>query len=255
MAQGAADRWFFIRYADPEFHLRVRLRGDPAELRQALDALTARSLERGVIHDACVGTYRRELERYGGPDGLDLAERLFHADSDAVVELLSMFSPGAAGQDERWQIGLLGAERLMRDLGLDDEQQLDQIVRAREALEREHRPSAATRQRLGNRFRGHRPDLERLLDLTPEDDHPLVPGVAALARRSDRIEPIAAELSELQRQGKLDASMMSMSHSFVHMWFNRLQRSDNRAHEWVSYDLLARLHRAPRSAPAVVRNL
>ena len=208
-----------------------------------------------MIHDACVGTYRRELERYGGPDGLDLAERLFHADSDAVVELLSMFSPGAAGQDERWQIGLLGAERLMREPRARCEQQLDQIVRAREALEREHRPSAATRQRLGNRFRGHRPDLERLLDLTPEDDHPLVPGVAALARRSDRIEPIAAELSELRRQGKLDASMMSMSHSFVHMWFNRLQRSDNRAHEWVSYDLLARLHRAPRSAPAVVRNL
>lgn len=254
VARGAADRWFFIRYADPEFHLRVRMRGDSPTLREALEALTTEALERGVIHDACVGTYRRELERYGGADGLDAAERLFHADSDAVVELLSMFSPGTEGQEERWQIGLLGTDQLMRNLGLEPEQRLEQIVRAREALEREHRPSAATRQRLGDRFRARRADLERLLELTPEAEHSLAPGVAALARRSNRIEPIAAELSHLWQCGRLDASPASLAPSFVHMWLDRLHRSDNRAHEWVTYDLLARLHRARRPArPAAIR--
>ena len=28
----AADRWFFIRYADPETHLRMRFHGDPKKL-------------------------------------------------------------------------------------------------------------------------------------------------------------------------------------------------------------------------------
>ena len=259
VAQGVADRWFFIRYTDPEFHLRVRLHGDPRELRPALEALMAEALERGAIHDACLGTYRRELERYGGPDGLEAAERLFHADSDAVVELLSMFSPGAVGHDERWQMGLVGGERLMRDLGLGHEQRLEQTIRARNALEREHRPSTATRQHLGGRFRARRPELERLLELTPDEEHPLAPGVAVLARRSERIEPIAAELSELRRRGRLDVSRASLSRAFVHMWLNRLHRSENRAHEWVTYDLLARLHRARgsvRSAerPVAVRN-
>src|SRR5262249_13829844 len=29
---GAIDRWFFMRYRDPEFHLRVRFRGNPERL-------------------------------------------------------------------------------------------------------------------------------------------------------------------------------------------------------------------------------
>lgn len=30
---GVVDHWFFLRYADPEHHLRLRLHGDPAALR------------------------------------------------------------------------------------------------------------------------------------------------------------------------------------------------------------------------------
>ena len=37
-------------------------------------------------------TYERETERYGGPDGIELAERLFHADSEAVLDTLDTLS-------------------------------------------------------------------------------------------------------------------------------------------------------------------
>jgi hypothetical protein len=33
-AAGLADRWFFIRFGDPDWYVRVRIRGDP-RLRQA----------------------------------------------------------------------------------------------------------------------------------------------------------------------------------------------------------------------------
>src|SRR6185436_2264047 len=29
---GLASRWFFIRYGDPDWHVRLRFRGDPAKL-------------------------------------------------------------------------------------------------------------------------------------------------------------------------------------------------------------------------------
>ena len=32
MRQGLARRWFFLRYGDPDWHLRVRFHGDPATL-------------------------------------------------------------------------------------------------------------------------------------------------------------------------------------------------------------------------------
>ncbi|MDQ4124478.1 MAG: lantibiotic dehydratase, partial [Actinomycetota bacterium] len=81
-ASGAADRWFFIRYADPDPQLRVRLHGDPARLagevlpafRQALKP----ELE-GRVWRLEIGTYAREIERYGGPEAIEAAEAIFEA--------------------------------------------------------------------------------------------------------------------------------------------------------------------------------
>lgn len=239
--EGSAERWFFIRYADPGHHLRLRLRGDPAGLRPELEALAERALTMGLAHDAVFGTYSRELERYGGAHGIDPAERIFHADSDAVVELLRSFSSGADGYDERWRIGLLGAEMLMRDLGLDAGARRSQAVRMRDSLAREFRVESSARRALAKRFRAERAALDELLDLDRGAAHLLAPGLATLTRRSERIAPIVAELRALRAEGKLGLSLEELSTSYVHMWLNRLIRSGNRAHEYVIYDLLARL--------------
>ena len=66
------EPWFFIRYSDPEPHLRVRFRGTP-EARRALDDHAARLarpfVQIGLIHRISVDTYVREVERYGGDQG------------------------------------------------------------------------------------------------------------------------------------------------------------------------------------------
>ncbi|MHB8691306.1 MAG: lantibiotic dehydratase [Solirubrobacteraceae bacterium] len=258
VGQGLADKWFFIRYADPGHHLRVRFHGDPAGLRTELEQAAAGALESGLAHDAAFGTYRREIERYGGPAAIELAERLFHADSDAVVELLGMFEPGEAGLEERWRIGLIGTEQLMCDLGLDARQRQALSLRMQQTFEHDFRPTAANRHKLGERYRAQRAELELLLDLRPTDEHPLAPGLDVLARRSVRVASIARELRELQARGLLTVPVEELAVSFVHMWILRLVRSSNRVHEWLIYDLLARLHRARemrssnggRSAPA-----
>jgi thiopeptide-type bacteriocin biosynthesis protein len=78
---GRFDHWFFIRYGDPDWHLRLRLHGDPDALHcQALRALS--DLADGLIADGLVSrlvvdSYDRELERYGGAYGIEAAEQLF----------------------------------------------------------------------------------------------------------------------------------------------------------------------------------
>ena len=249
--QGAADRWFFLRYTDPEFHLRIRWHGDPRELRDPVEQLAARALESGAAHDVGLGAYRREIERYGGPDTIELAERIFHADSDTVVDLLAMFSGGREGMQERWQIGLLGTDRLMRDLGMSLEQRLALSIRTRDGFESEYFPTAATRRRIGERYREHRASLTGLLELPPDAEHPLAPGIAALDRRSERLAPIVTELRELDANGGLSVTIAELHLSYAHMWLNRLSRSSNRTYEWVTYDLLSRLYRALATNPAI----
>ncbi|MFJ9772913.1 lantibiotic dehydratase [Kitasatospora sp. NPDC101157] len=88
--EGLLDRWFYLRYADPHPHLRLRVRSTAAP--QALDRLLAwgRDLvELGLARDLTVASYAPEVARYGGPDAYDAVERLFEANSDATAGLLA----------------------------------------------------------------------------------------------------------------------------------------------------------------------
>jgi thiopeptide-type bacteriocin biosynthesis protein len=209
-----------------------------------VDQLAARALERGLAYDAQLGTYEREIERYGGPKGIVIAERLFHADSDAVVALLAMFERGAAGLDERWRIGALGSEALMRDLGLDDEARIAQARRIHAAFEVEFRADARLRKQVAARVRAEQASVAELVAATSADDHPLAPGIGVLAERSARIEPLAAELAELRAAGRLELPLEQLAGSCVHMWLDRLCRTENRFHEYVTYALLTRVLQA-----------
>jgi thiopeptide-type bacteriocin biosynthesis protein len=86
------DRWFFIRYADPFPHLRVRFHGDPAVLTGTvlprLHDWAADLRAAGLASRLALDAYEPEVTRYGGPDALEAAERAFAADSAAVLAQL-----------------------------------------------------------------------------------------------------------------------------------------------------------------------
>ena len=240
IASGRADQWFFVRYADPRPHLRVRFHGDPGDVLASVQQLAARALACGIAHDAQFATYQREIERYGGGESVEIAERIFHADSDAVVTLLNMFEPGAKGLDERWRIGVLGAELLMRDLGLDDATRARQSQRSASAFAREFKTDTKLRSAIARRVRPEQTAIESLLFDTLDEDHALRPGMAVLAGRSDRVAPLVAELAGLRASQRLDLSLEELAAPFVHMWLDRLCRSENRFHEYLTYVLLSR---------------
>ncbi|GGZ87824.1 lantibiotic dehydratase [Streptomyces spiroverticillatus] len=89
---GGVDRWFFIRYADPDPHLRLRLHGDPALLNGVLlpqlHALAEELGSAGLARGLRLDSYSPETERYGGPALLSAAEEVFHADSRRVLDRL-----------------------------------------------------------------------------------------------------------------------------------------------------------------------
>jgi thiopeptide-type bacteriocin biosynthesis protein len=88
------DRWFFIRYADPEPHLRLRLRAqdgvDPLAILALVLPWSAQLARRGQIRQVALDTYEREVERYGGPEAIDLLEQVFTVDSVMVSDLIAL---------------------------------------------------------------------------------------------------------------------------------------------------------------------
>ncbi|WP_461036820.1 lantibiotic dehydratase [Streptomyces mayteni] len=99
LAEAAADvdRWFFLRYTDPEPHLRLRLHGDPEALRtRTLPALARHArtwLDQGAVGGLTLDVYQPEVDRYGGPELLPHAERLFCLDSRSAIAQLGDQAP------------------------------------------------------------------------------------------------------------------------------------------------------------------
>ncbi|MFE1034144.1 lantibiotic dehydratase [Streptomyces sp. NPDC058807] len=93
--EGEIDRWFFLRYQDPEPHLRLRFHGDPGVLNsRVLPAISRASralVESGALSTMTLDAYRPESDRYGGEALQEAAERLFRTDSlSALVQLRAL---------------------------------------------------------------------------------------------------------------------------------------------------------------------
>src|SRR5258705_1441924 len=153
---GDADRWFFIRYSDPDPHIRVRMRGDPARLAAtvlpALDGVVAPLLASGAARKVVLDTYQRETERYGGDRGIELVEELFWHDSEAVLGIVELLD-GDAGGDARWRLALRGIDSMLEAVGLDSETRMRVVSNGRDMIGREYNADAAFWGRLGDRFK------------------------------------------------------------------------------------------------------
>ena len=253
-ARAALPGWFFVREGDPDWHLRVRVAADPNRLRheiqpQLLEAL-APFVADGRVWRVQLDTYEREVERYGGPAGMALAEEAFCADSDAAVAIVSLLS-GDGGADARWRLTLLGTDLLLADLGFSVEQRRQWARSRRDGFMAEFAGAADVATALGKRFRAERADLETLLSDDPvlRAGHRLNRAVELLEGRSQRLVAVARNLRVAADAGDLTVSIESWADSVAHMHANRLLRSAARAQELVIVDFLERLYRSRLARP------
>jgi thiopeptide-type bacteriocin biosynthesis protein len=242
---GEVDSWFFVRYADPDPHLRFRLHGAPDRLRRLLP-VAARWAGDLVGNGSCerfaVDVYEREVERYGGEAGVTLAERLAGIDSVATVALLGLLDRAVPGVPPRTGLGLLSLDDLLSALGLDED------VVARLCDRERIRP-----QESADEYRRRKEAWQRLFA-----DHRTTdagaPGAGELARvlggRRAALALLSQELRSLEDVDQLTQPLESIAASYVHLHCNRLLGTDQHTERLV-LDLLRRLrtwlhHRTPR---------
>jgi thiopeptide-type bacteriocin biosynthesis protein len=241
-AKATGGEWFFVRYADPELHLRLRLSGPPEalsrllpSLRRALDAAIADRIVQRVQLD----TYEREVERYGGLRGVVLAERLFHADSVAVAEWLRDGSEALAEPAARRKLATLGVHRLLTALRLDAAARLAVVTRLAGFARKEADLSDESIHGAAHSFRAHRPRLERML-VDPASEVPWA--VPALERRERALAPVVQALARAEAAGELAVPVALLAESYAHMHVNRVLASEHAAQEFLVCDYLRRLY-------------
>lgn len=254
---GWIDGWFFIRYADPDPHLRVRFHGTPsalhAHLLPALNDVVAAQLQMPGVWRAQLDTYEREIERYGGDDGMLISERVFEIDSDAAVALAELVVRGRLNAADRWRVALVSVDLLIGDLGLEAAQRRSVVEKLSAAYRAEHGVAPPLARVMSDRFRTEKPQLTTMLQAARgRAESSVGSGIAdafdILRARSARLVPVALELRDLATAGRLTVSLSDLASSHTHMSLNRQLRSALRAQETVIYDFLNRLHAIPNLA-------
>ncbi|KAB7727293.1 hypothetical protein F5984_21945 [Rudanella paleaurantiibacter] len=237
LAQRQIDSWFFIRYADPLPHLRVRFHGDPnsgfwATLLTRLQAATQPYLDEGLLMKLQVDTYQREIERYGEPTML-LSETFFYHDSVAITDFLSLIE-GDAGEQYRWQFALRNVDRLFDDFGYSLDERRALIDQIGAGFRAEFGGSPTLLHRLNDRYRAHRALVNQIL--TPEaDTDEIEEAVACFEKRSLALKPMATH-------PLVQADRDRLMPSYIHMTLNRFFLSKQRQHELVIYHYLSKYY-------------
>ncbi|MEY9969472.1 thiopeptide-type bacteriocin biosynthesis protein [Streptacidiphilus sp. MAP12-16] len=243
------DRWFFLRFRDPDPHLRLRFHGEPGVLAGDLVPELHRWAQElqgvGLIGRLVLDGYDPELERYGGPEAIQAAERVFHADSLAVVNQLRLCQVGRLPVDP----GVLAAAnylRLGRDFacGLCGDPDADWTSWL---------PAGPDGKPWHDEFRTLRDAAVRLVD--PYQDEPsgvrVLPGGELLlriwARRATAVTAYGRRLAELGDRAW--APPETIFASLLHLHHNRLNGVDPEA-ETRTYGIAAdalRTHRGRRA--------
>lgn len=211
---GDADSWFFVRYSDPDPHLRLRLHGEPDRLMaRALPRLTvwaAGLIANGLRTKFTVETYEREVERYGGEAGMPLAETIFAADSAAVASLLALLRPD--GGPERLDVAVLTTQALLSGLGMDPAASLAWCA--------VHAPPP---RESGAAYRQRKDRLRALLGGGPGAVSAWSLEAATILRRlTDEVAPAGARLAALHSDGEVSLPVDEIARSLVHLNANRL---------------------------------
>lgn len=242
-AEGLIDRYFFIRYADPHHHIRVRFHFTDTQhsahviraFQEALAPLVANKTISSVVND----TYNRELERYGR-NSIEAIEDFFHLDSTAILQFLSMIE-GAEGEECRWRFGLKLTHELLTDFGYDLKARMDFCEKRADDFGREFGYNPLQRKQLDTRYKELEPALQELMS-EGNPEHTFFYEICA--QRSAQLQEVVEYLLELNQQGQLQLNLDDLLASLIHMNLNRLFRSQQR---FVEYSVFYQLHKYYRT--------
>lgn len=248
------DEWFFIRYNDPDFHVRLRFFGNPdflaATVMPGLEA-TCMSSDRTGVWRLSFDAYDPEYSRYGGPIGMRLAERCFGIDSRYTLSLISAQSD-IEGKDledrrlvgiaNRWLLAMASADRLLSDWGMELPEKLGFVTSYGEQLVRDHGVNTKHFKTFGKFYGAHKATLFDLLNSQGTEAKLPPVMVDIFTRRSKEFRDVFRQLEIAERNESLSISRSDLISSYFHMHCNRIFIYQSRRQEGVLLQILKRFY-------------
>jgi len=222
------DSLFFARYNVPIWQIRFRVLGEPAWVEGPVRARVERAIRElpaGLVEQVEFDVYDREIERYGGAEGMALAEQLFLHDTLACLDLLEAERAGGCAKTRR-EVSLLMADRLLDMLRFDRAERLAFYAQGYQWTHEMGTWGEKDLALLEERFQGLREGLQDLFTGAQSREPEVLWGgpeparIAAAWQRATA--PIAERIRAAHAAGRIQQDKVYLAWSYAHMSANRL---------------------------------
>jgi len=226
------EKFFFIRYADPDPHLRLRFYNSQqkdfyTEVMTAIENVLKHNSTQDKVYKVQADTYNRELEKYGHGE-IELCETLFHDDSISILQFLSQSADGF-DENERFVFAVKRIDQLLSNADFSFSEKYELLERLKESFFSEFNGNSDLRKQLGEKYRFFKPVMEQVIRQT------------TIANIENRY------VKQLSERIKDKMRLLSVFGNLIHMTVNRLFPSKQRAYELIIYHCLTKQYASEKS--------
>lgn len=230
-------KWFFIRYNDPNYHIRFRLElTDKKNIGQIINKfnnLLKDYIESKSVWSVQIDCYEREVERYG-LSTMELAENIFFNDSVEIINYLYTSKNADTDISKTFKpiYSLKLIDFYLSHFGLTDSQKMKFMEQLRDSFYKEFDINKDNKKQIEKIYITHKESIyKELLNLTD-------------VITNSEIKQNINEILKITDQDLTSENKITyLISSFIHMSLNRLYYSNNRIHELVCYDVLWRFYK------------
>jgi thiopeptide-type bacteriocin biosynthesis protein len=238
-AENKIQKWFFIRYKDPDEHIRIRFYSENLEniaiiisrLYPVLNIL----LQENTIWKIQTDTYQQELERYD-KNTIAESETLFWLDSEMIIDYLSLKSSFSRNETQLL-FSFLAIDRFFNTFSLTNTDKLKLMDELQTSFKKEFDADTNLKKDISKLYRELSNDIAAFLSGTAQKEHPEL--YAIIEKKETQLNKLASAI-----KSNLQISLSSFLMSHVHMMINRQYTSQQRKYELIIYDHLYRYYKS-----------
>ena len=245
------EQFFFIRYIDPDYHLRLRFKVNNQKNLGTLITLLNKKLQKYVdnrmIWDIVADTYKREIERYGECT-MEHIESLFSFESSMLLSYLS--SNQESAKMDRWLWGFLFIDKYLTHFNMSLEEKVIFFDELRTEYMQEFSITKENIIKLDKKYRKESIHLNYYLSADVND----VPNYDLIESYFANTKFTFDLINEYFENKRVEVPRKYIIGSLVHMFLNRLFRSKQRNYELVIYYLMYKFYNSVKARKKYRKN-
>ncbi|PJJ09862.1 thiopeptide-type bacteriocin biosynthesis protein [Flavobacterium sp. 1] len=233
------QKWFFIRYKDPEEHLRIRIYCANSEntsliIAQLYPVLNT-LLQDNIVWKVQTDTYQREMERYG-KNTIEDSETLFWQDSEMILNYLSLKLNFTKNKMELI-FSFLSIDSFLNSFSLSNIQKLTLMDELQASFKKEFDADKTLKKEMANHYKELSQEVQFFLSGTALNDFPKI--YVAIQEKQNQTNKTILLIKD-----KLTIPLSDFLMSHIHMMMNRQYTSKQRMYELLIYDHLFRYYKS-----------